>query len=264
MHGGLLDDRSSGAPILSARCDVHVDRALLADKIRCWSAILHYGPSPNRMWLETVVLLPALGTTALMCAVLNRATAGGPQTDDRLADQAVLARVARGDHDAFADLYGRHARPVYSLALRILQDRAEAEDIVQEVFSQAWVQSARYDATRGPVVAWLLTLTRSRAIDRLRTRRARPDMFAGEQVAADLTDPSATPDLQVVSTEQVGYVRAALDKLPLLQRIALELAYYEGLTHAEIAERLEQPLGTVKTRIRQAMITLRESLAGTL
>jgi RNA polymerase sigma-70 factor, ECF subfamily len=162
-----------------------------------------------------------------------------------------------------AELYDRHARPVYSLALRILQDRADAEDVVQEAFAQAWAQASRYDVQRGVVAAWLLTLARSRAIDRLRSKRARPDLAGGETAATDVADAAATPDLQLLSAEQVARVRTALRDLPALQRVTLELAYYEGLSHAEIAEQLEQPLGTVKTRIRQGMIRLREALAGT-
>jgi RNA polymerase sigma-70 factor (ECF subfamily) len=182
--------------------------------------------------------------------------------EDRLADQAAMGRMARGDHQALAELYDRHARPIFSLALRILQERSDAEDVVQEVFAQAWTQAARYDAARGSVAAWLLNMTRSRAIDRLRSKRARPDIAVDtvtplDEIAAD----SVPQDAQLLSAEQVAKLRNALQELPALQRIALELAYYEGLTHAEIAGRLEQPLGTVKTRIRQAMITLRESMA---
>ncbi len=181
--------------------------------------------------------------------------------EDRLADHASVKRMANGDPDAVAELYDRLARPVYSLALRILRNSADAEDIVQDVFSQAWRQAGRYDATRGTVAAWLLTLTRSRAIDRLRARRARPDDVAAEP-DPNVPDAGIAADLQIQSAQQVELVRAALEELPALQRIVLELAYYEGLTHVEIAERLEQPLGTVKTRIRQAMLRLRESLAG--
>ncbi len=163
-----------------------------------------------------------------------------------------------------AELYDRHARPIYSLALRILGDATEAEDIVQEVFSQAWKQAARYSASRGAVAAWLMTLARSRAIDRLRAKRARPGDVSTERVAGQLVDAGPPADSLVLSSEQVARVRAALDELPLLQRAAIELAYYEGLTHAEIADRLEQPLGTVKTRIRLAMVKLRDVLAGTV
>ena len=185
------------------------------------------------------------------------------RAEDQAADRAALARMARGDHDALAELYDRHARPVFSLAFRILQDHADAEDIVQEAFAQAWAQAARYDMQRGAVAAWLLTLTRSRAIDRLRSKRARPDRPASEPAVVDVADAAATPDLQLLSAEQVDQVRGALRELPALQRVTLELAYYEGLSHAEIAEQLEQPLGTVKTRIRQGMIRLRDALAGT-
>jgi RNA polymerase sigma-70 factor (ECF subfamily) len=185
-------------------------------------------------------------------------------TEDRSADQAAVARMARGEGDAVAELYDRHARPIYSLALRILGDATEAEDVVQDVFAQAWRQASRYSASRGAVAAWLLTLARSRAIDRLRSRRARPAGVSDDRVADRLADVRPTADVQVLSSEQVARVRAALDELPLLQRAAIELAYFEGLTHAEIADRLEQPLGTVKTRIRLAMLKLRDVLAGTV
>jgi len=198
----------------------------------------------------------------LLWAVIDGSARGW--TEDRAGDQAALARMARGEGDAVAELYDRHARPIYSLALRILGDATEAEDIVQEVFSQAWKQAARYNASRGAVGAWLLTLARSRAIDRLRAKRARPGDVSDERVAGQLVDAGPPADLLVLSSEQVARVRAALDELPLLQRAAIELAYYEGLTHAEIADRLEQPLGTVKTRIRLAMLKLRDVLAGTV
>jgi RNA polymerase sigma-70 factor, ECF subfamily len=198
----------------------------------------------------------------LLWAVIDRSRRAW--TEDRASDQAALARMARGEGDAVAELYDRHARPIYSLALRILGDATEAEDIVQEVFSQAWKQAARYSASRGAVAAWLMTLARSRAIDRLRAKRARPGDVSDERVAGQLVDAGPPADSLVLSSEQVARVRAALDELPLLQRAAIELAYYEGLTHAKIADRLEQPLGTVKTRIRLAMLKLRDVLAGTV
>ncbi len=198
----------------------------------------------------------------LLWAVIDRWPRSG-WADDRAADHACLERMASGDQEALAEIYDRHARPVYSLALRILQAQAEAEDVVQEVFSQAWRQASRYDKSRGRVAAWLLTLARSRAIDRLRARRARPDHAPEAHAPVDVADRAVPADLQLVSAEEAARVRAALERLPILQRAAIELAYYEGLTHTEIAARLEQPLGTVKTRIRQALMRLRESLAGT-
>jgi RNA polymerase sigma-70 factor (ECF subfamily) len=170
--------------------------------------------------------------------------------------------MARREHAAVGELYDRHARSIYSLALRILQDSQDAEDVVQDVFSQAWSQAGRYDAARGPVAAWLMMLARSRAIDRLRSRRSRPDEAAVTEAVA--LDPGMPFDLQLVSEEQIRQVRKAVQELPASQRIAIELAYYEGLTHMEIAQRLEEPLGTVKSRIRQAVMRLRESLAGTV
>jgi RNA polymerase sigma-70 factor (ECF subfamily) len=181
--------------------------------------------------------------------------------DDRAADQSALAGITHGDEQALADLYDRHARGLYSLALRILQDAGDAEDVVQEVFAQAWRQAARYDAQRGAVGAWLLTMARTRAIDRLRASRVRSEGMSDAPLP-DVSDPVALQDAQLVSAENVKQVRAALSALPVVQRVALELAYYEGLTHAEIAARLDEPLGTVKTRIRSAMIRLRNDLGG--
>jgi RNA polymerase sigma-70 factor (ECF subfamily) len=195
----------------------------------------------------------------VVLAVLGPSTVS-PQ-EARIADQAALARMARGDQQALAELYDRHGRLVYSLALHILRQRADAEDIVQEVFAQVWTQAGRYDSGRGAVAAWLLTMARSRSIDRLRSRSARPEAAAPADVVENLPDLTARQDLQLLSAEQVETLRGALNELPAAQRTALELAYYEGLTHAEIADRLSEPLGTVKTRIRQAVIKLRESLA---
>ncbi|HKB09450.1 MAG TPA: sigma-70 family RNA polymerase sigma factor [Vicinamibacterales bacterium] len=170
--------------------------------------------------------------------------------------------MARGDGTALAELYDRYTRPVYSLALRILRDTQDAEDVVQDVFSQAWRQASRYSPTRGAVPAWLLMLARSRAIDRLRARRARPEGPSDNVASIHAVDAAPPAEHQLLSAEQIARVRAALDGLPVLQRVAIELAYFEGLSHVEIADRLEQPLGTVKTRIRLAMGKLRETLAG--
>jgi RNA polymerase sigma-70 factor (ECF subfamily) len=179
-----------------------------------------------------------------------------------MADRAAINRMARGDQDALGELYDRHGRLVYSLALRIVRDQRDAEEVVQEVFAQAWRQSGRYDAARGSVVGWMLRLTRSRAIDRVRGRRARPDVAADEAALLDLADTAPGADEQLASADQATQVRAALESLPFLQRTAIELAFYEGLTHTEIADRLEEPVGTVKTRIRQGLLKLRDRLAG--
>jgi RNA polymerase sigma-70 factor (ECF subfamily) len=183
-------------------------------------------------------------------------------SDSSVEDRAAFDRMARGDQDALGEIYDRHGRLLYSLAFRIVRDQSDAEDVVQEVFSQAWRQAARYDASRGSVLGWLLTLTRSRAIDRLRGRRSRPQPSADDSVLNAIPDPAAPADVQVASSVQASEIRAAIDGLSTLQRVAIELAFYEGLTHAEIAEQLELPLGTVKTRIRQGLLKLRDRLAG--
>ena len=180
------------------------------------------------------------------------------------ADHTTLERMARGDHEALAELYDRHSRLVYSLALRIIRDQGDAEDIVQEVFSQAWRQAGRYEARRGNVIAWLLNLTRSRAIDRLRGRQSRPEAASESLLAIDMPDLALPVDEQLSLEARAARVRAAMKELSVLQRVAIELAFYEGLTHVEIAERLELPLGTVKTRIRQGLLKLKERLAGAM
>ncbi|HMF94561.1 MAG TPA: sigma-70 family RNA polymerase sigma factor [Vicinamibacterales bacterium] len=177
------------------------------------------------------------------------------------ADRDALARVVRGDHDALAEIYDRHARLLYSLALRILRRPTDAEDVIQEVFSQVWRQAGRYDTSRGTVVGWLVTVARSRALDRLRRDRGEPPSADIELVSRDVVDPGAMVDLQLVDAEQAARVRAALGALPETQRVPLELAYYEGLSQTAIAARLETPLGTIKTRMRQALLRLRDALA---
>jgi RNA polymerase sigma-70 factor, ECF subfamily len=183
------------------------------------------------------------------------------RAEDVRGDQEAVKRLAGRDADALAEIYDRHSRAVYSLALRIVGEQAEAEDVVQEVFSQAWGQASKYTPDRGPVVAWLLTMTRSRAIDRVRARRARPDGETADALQlSGLTDPAQLQDLTLLTREQVGFLRGALERLPALQRIAIEMAYFEGLTQSEIAARLDEPLGTVKTRVRLALLKLREAL----
>jgi RNA polymerase sigma-70 factor (ECF subfamily) len=178
-------------------------------------------------------------------------------------DLAHIRNAAGGDGAALAALYDRHARSVYSLALRVVTDEADAEEVVQEVFDQAWRQASRYDPGRGSVAAWLMTMARTRAIDRLRARQARPDRAGQEAddywrvLPAAAVDPAATLDIE----RDVTRLRQALQRLPLIQRIAIELAYFEGLTQRQIAERLEEPLGTVKTRIRLALLKLRDALS---
>lgn len=202
-----------------------------------------------------------------LLTILWRAVWAAPFARAEEGDAALVARLADRDASAMAALYDRHGRAVYSLALRIVRDPADAEDVAQEVFSQAWRQAGRYARTRGAVAAWLLNITRSRAIDRLRTRRPgavpvphRDDESVAQHFVAD-TPP---PDVLAAHGAAAARVRQALDELPLLQRVAIELAYFEGLSQSEIAEKLEQPLGTVKTRVRQGLLRLRDALTGTV
>jgi RNA polymerase sigma-70 factor (ECF subfamily) len=164
--------------------------------------------------------------------------------------QALLQRVAAGDSEALGELYDLYAGLANGLALRILRRPSEAEDVVQEVFVQVWRQASRYDPERGSPQAWLSIMTRTRALDRLRRLTSRRE-DSGERAPVALDLPKSDDAL---------VVRSALDALSEDQRRALELAYYEGLTQTEIAERLGEPLGTVKTRIRSALIRLRETL----
>jgi RNA polymerase sigma-70 factor (ECF subfamily) len=174
-------------------------------------------------------------------------------------DFRLVGRLAAGDVDAAAELYDRHGARVFALARRILRNDGDAEDVVQEVFSQVWRSASRYDTTRGTVAGWLLVMARTRAIDRLRARRITPEARADAPLDS-IPGNTVAPSDQVVSDEQAALVRRALEALPGEQRLALELAYFEGLTQSEIADRLATPLGTVKTRIRTALITLRGSL----
>lgn len=179
------------------------------------------------------------------------------------ADRAILDRVAAGDQSALAALYDRHGRSVYSLACRIVTDRADAEDVVQDVFTQAWRQASRYDHRRATVAGWLLMMTRARAIDRVRARSARPaTSSAADTSLPELPDPGPGIEAEAITTQSAERLRQALGELPDAQRRAIELAYYEGLTQADIAETMKEPLGTVKTRMRLALQKLRAALQG--
>ena len=182
---------------------------------------------------------------------------GGSRSAD--ADVRLVSRLADGDMDAAGELYDRYASQVFGLARRILRNDDDAEEVVQDVFAQAWRTSRVFESRRGSVAGWLLMMTRTRAIDRLRARHARPDTAAGAP-SHTLASSTLLPSEQVLSDEQARRIRETLATLPEAQRQAVELAYYEGLTQSEIAQRLSEPLGTVKTRIRTALITLRERL----
>ena len=181
--------------------------------------------------------------------------------DFRDNDRGLIARIESHDADALALLYDRHSARLLGLSQRILGDTGEAEEILQEVFLRVWKAAATFDASRGPVLAWLLVATRSRSIDRLRSRR--PGRSAGVRSLEEAPETASREDIEAdtAAREWEAKCRAAIGQLPEDQKLALELAYFEGLTHQEIAQRTATPLGTVKTRVRLGLMKLRERIA---
>jgi RNA polymerase sigma-70 factor (ECF subfamily) len=173
-------------------------------------------------------------------------------------DRELVAAMASGDVEALRKLNARYAMALTAMARRFLHDESDAEEVAADVLWQAWRDAKSFDPGRGSVASWLVTLARSRAIDRLRARRARTPL-AQEQPEPE---PSPDPAIELDHAQRAGIVRAALAGLEAGERAALELAYFSDLSQSEIAQRLEIPLGTVKTRIRSAMIKLRDALAG--
>lgn len=179
-------------------------------------------------------------------------------------DSKLMARVVKGDHQAFSQLYDQSSALLYSMAVRILGSREDAAELLQEVYLEVWRKVVRYDIGRGTPIAWLITLTRSRAIDRLRAHGDRGRHQAGgpQNGASASMGASRTPGFLEAHADQElrGLVSTALTDMPQSQQQAIELAYYEGLSHAEIAARLNEPLSSVKTHIKLGMSTLRDSL----
>src|SRR5262245_17297426 len=180
--------------------------------------------------------------------------------DDRteLQDREWIRRMASKDSNALDAFYTRYNRLAFSLVLRIVGNREDAEEVLTEVFWQVWQQSPRYDSSRGKPIAWLLTIARTRAIDRLRSGRQH---FQVNDIDEQRDPPPAPagPDPFVLADTQQA-VQQALQTLPEQQRIPLEMAYFQGMSHTEIAASLGQPLGTVKDRIRSGMMHLRKRL----
>jgi len=182
-------------------------------------------------------------------------TAPSAKDQPQVTDSMLISRVRAGDEDALAALHDRYAQIVYSVALRVLGETTQAEDILQEIFLQLWRNPQTFDSSRGSLGAWLAVITRHRAIDQLRRRR--PESDIEDVIVAVDTRIEQTTDRNMT----IAKIRAVVDRLPAEQRKPLEMAFFEGLTHSEIATKTGEPLGTVKTRIRSALLTLRKALA---
>ena len=180
-------------------------------------------------------------------------------------DLRLLQRIAARDAAALAELYDRHGRLLFGLILRVVRDRGEAEDILQEAFVRVWTRAETYDAQVGGPLAWIVRVARNCAIDRLRARRVRATVNAPgiDFAALEATAPDTgiqTPEATVLMAERRRTLTDALAGLPAEQRRLIEAAFFEGYTHSELARRFGLPLGTVKTRIRAGMIAMRQRL----
>ena len=167
-------------------------------------------------------------------------------------DQALLSAIQSGSQDAMRAFFDRYSKMVYSVALRVLHDSGDAQDVMQEIFIQVWRNPRAYDAARGSLAGWLVVVARNRAIDQLRRRKP-----------ADPVELFTLPSSMNLAQETergllLEKIRKAMEGLPAEQRTAIELAFFEGLSHSEIAEKTGDPLGTVKTRIRLALMAIRK------
>lgn len=183
--------------------------------------------------------------------------------DEQTQDVALLERIAEGDQSALSALYDKHATVLYSIIVRILKEKAEAEDVLQEVFIKIWEHAEMYDRQLGNVGAWLTRIARNRAVDRLRSRNYRTRSMESdieeyhEYFAADI---SHNPEHRAILSAQQEEILIALTSLSKEQKELIEFAYFRGFTQSELAEHFHLPLGTVKTRMRTAMSILRQKL----
>ena len=184
--------------------------------------------------------------------MLDRKTADEHQTE-------ILRRVATQDRTALAELYDQLGGVLFTTALRMLGDQPEAEEVMQDTFVQIWERAVTFDAALGTPMSWALRIARNRAIDRLRSRQRRARAMDEFENVLAIESPAAPAQGELHQDELAG-VRSALDGLPADQRQAIELAFFRGWSHGEIAESLQQPLGTVKARIRRGMLKLKDTL----
>ncbi len=184
---------------------------------------------------------------------------------ERLADEELMPRIGEKDPDAFEVFYDRHSGVAYSLAYRIVGERGAAEDVVQEAFISIWRSGARYDRARGSVRSWMLGIVRNRAIDFLRSRTGRaPKLDFDDDAVLEHRPAEELTDAEALRRETTHELRGALEELPGEQSKVIELAYFGGFSHSEIATMLEVPLGTVKGRMRLGLEKIRGELAGGL
>lgn len=195
-----------------------------------------------------------------------RAELNDPESMTNRRDADVIRRIRAGDRAAFLEFYDRYAPLLLSVATRVLSDRREAEDVLQDVCTQIWQKSTGYDAQLGSLSSWAVTLTRNKAIDRVRAtsrrRRLAEEMAQSSEQLEE--SPGASANELLYGRERAQRIRTALDELAADQRQVIELAFFAGLSQSEIALRLAQPLGTVKARIRRGMLKLREQLGDVL
>lgn len=191
-----------------------------------------------------------------------RAVPGDADGTAHATEDELLVRCSRGDQDAFSALYDRVAGQVYGLVRKVVRDPAQSEEVTQEVLTEVWRKAARFDPERGKATTWILTMAHRRAVDRVRSEQAHRDR--NERVGHRDRDRSFDSVAEKVQTRfEHERVREALDELTDLQREAVELAYYKGMTYREVSELLDTPLGTIKTRMRDGLIRLRDAMGVT-
>ena len=181
--------------------------------------------------------------------------------ENKVSPEELLARIAAGCTVAFSQLYDDFSAALFGITLGILKNHAEAEETLQDLFVSVWEKASRYDSQHGKASTWLITMARNRAIDRLRSRQRREKLHASAHEESFLNPPTQeSPDSPLITAERAVRVRQALKSLPEEMRVALELVFFHSLTQTEIAETLNEPLGTVKARIRRAMERVRLTL----
>lgn len=186
-----------------------------------------------------------------------------PQNKDQAADdREQMKLIVAGDEAAFASLYRRLSPGLFSMIYHILRDRKESEDVLQEAFMQMWHKASTYDDQRSALFTWAVMISRNKAIDRLRARQRRTRLAedAATELSATTPEPEVSADLLLSESDEKKRIRGALGGLPASQREAIELAFFAGMTQVEVSARLQEPLGTVKARIRRGLITLRDLL----